>query len=651
LPDRPSDIDVEILRLRETDPSREILLLIDHLDRLDEDEYGLFWLDQLARLRSWPWLHVILASRPEEFDRSLGAALLNRYTRCKLQGPKAPFVGGETDAEERGRASAIERGLKGSPPAQVRRLAVLAFGMGLRRRTELPIGIALSGDSAKYRGTTAVVRCPDGTTRFMHDAIQDYLSAFHIASELSVGNVDDKEGLQAWVRSLARLPRDVPRLLFDLLASDGWLMTRPQRRRAAEALSLGLFQDRTTECWLHDTGRIEQARLAVEEFELRHANNPQVRMTTGMLLGFAAQRRHWGSYLADRTKRVRELETMRVCVSRFIQSAREAELLLAEGQPREDDERFLRLHLAIVSHQVVMLLAGMTEHDAVRDEAWIMAREAVGKLVFAKDPPVLGPGWLARLLTTIERGASHRELLDLLERVFNETEALLPKEGVGPTWLDGHLSSTAANLSTGFTEQGCPERRTAENLKTAMRFQLRCLSLTERIARWTGREEWRYPYWGFLDRAHAYSHVAWQKSKLFQVCLLSVGWFDRTPESVAQALEAHSAQQDAWDLAKRMLAPGSRLCNWFRHALPMLVAGGALQDLIEDAGALVSADVAMKLLERRGKALFQEYQRIGEPTPRFAGKDDSVEGVIGFYRDALGDVPTLLANLARTTRG
>lgn len=649
LPDHPSDIDDEILRLHETDPSRGILLLIDHLDRLDEDEYGQFWLEQLARLRRSPWLHVLLASRPEEFDRSLGAALLDRYTRCELQGPKAPFVRGEADAEGRARAFAIEAGLKGSPPAQIQRLAALAFGMESRRRTELPVGAVISCDPAKYRETTVLVQRPDGTTRFMHDAIQDYLSAFHLASELA-NNDAKEEGLRALVRSFARLPRDVPRLLFDLLASDGWLMTRSSRKRAAEALSRGLFQERTTEYWLHDTGRIEQARLAIEEFGLRHSDNRPVRMMTGTLLGFAAHRRHWRRNFADRPKHGHELEAARTCVLSLVESAREAELSLKEDQPNERDEEFLRLHLAIVAHQVVMMLEGMTQYDAVREEAWDLAREAAGRLVSVKDAPALTPGWVAGLLFTIEPGASHEELVGLLERVFNETEALVRDKRAGPTWLDSHLNSTAANLSAALIEHGCKEKRNFERLRSSLRWELRCLTLTERIARWTGKEGRPYPYWGFLDRAHAYAHVAWQKSKVFQIHLFSAGWFDRSPESIAKVLESHGAQLEAWNLAKHVLAPESRLCHWFRHALPMLVFGSALQALVEYDDKTISEDVAREVVQQRGKAFFQEYQRIGEPTPRFRGRDDCVDRVIEFYRDTVGDVPTLLADLARTMR-
>lgn len=648
LPDQPSDIADEVVRLRKSDPTREILLLIDHLDRLEEDEYGQFWIDQLAHMPSTPWLHVMLACRPEEFDGSLGAALVERYKRCTLRGPNAPFVGGETDAEGRARAFAIEAGLKGSPPAEIQRLAALAFGMQQRRRLELPVGTVLSPDRTQYRGRRLLVDCPDGTKRFMHDAIQDYLSAFHIVSALAKEEPGG-EGLRAWVRSLARLPRDVPRLLFDFLASDGWLMTRSGRKRAAEALSRGLFQDRTTEYWLHDTGRIEQARHAIQEFRLRHSTYRRVRMSSAMLLGFAAHRRSRRANLADRAKRDEELGTIEECVSSLVESAREAELVLQEDRPNRQDEADLRLHLAIVADHVVAALASVAAYAAVRDEAWILARDAVGKLGWAKEAPALTPGWLGGLLAAVARGASHEEHVRLLERVFNDTAALVQNQPGGPTWLDSHLNSTAQHLSSAFNEQARKQTKPSDRLKSSMGWQLRCLSRTERMARWTRNEEQPQPYHGFLDLPHAYSHVAWQKTNLFQIHLFSAAWSDRTRDSVAGVIEAHGAQEDAWKLAKNVLGPASRLSHWFRHALPMLAVGGALQALVEDGGKAVSQHIAKEVLQGKAKALFEEYQRIGEPHPRFLERD-SVEGVIEYYDDWFENTPTLLADLARTMR-
>lgn len=659
LPDRPSDLDEEVFRLHESHPDRAILLLVDHLDRLDEDEYGQFWLEQLAVLRRAPWLHVILASRPEEFDRSLGAALFDRYARCELQGPRAPFVGGDTDAEGRARASAIERGMKGSPHADVRRLAALAFGMGPRRRTALPMGTVVSDHGGKYRGTSVLVECPDGTYRFAHDAIQDYLTALHLASELAE-KPTDTDAVRACVRSFARLPRDVPRLLFDMLAADGWLMTASCRKRSAEALARGLLRDKTTEYWLHDTGRIEQARLAIEEFQRRHADDRRACMAGHLLAGMAAYRRHRVADLADRVRRESALEDARRCIVSIVESAREAEHLLQEDEPKRDD-RHDQLHIAVIADHIVSMLAGLTKHDPRGLEAQRLARHAVERLASHRDAAALAPGWLAGLLGSIEHGASYDELVGLLERVYSETEKLVLAERNNPArdaesgeqlaWLDTHLGATAGHLCTAWTERSDRDPKPVDDFKIAMRWHLRCLMQTERMARWTRTEERPYPYLGFLDLAQAYSHVAWQKSTGFKIHLYSAASSRRNRESVARVIEAHTAQEAAWNLAKHALAPGNRLCYWYRHALPMLVAGSALRALVEDANKAVSEEPAKEVLNREGTARFKEYQRIGEPHPRFRGKDDSVEALITHFRGALGDVPTLLADLAKTMRG
>ena len=103
----------------------------------------------------------------------------------------------------------------------------------------------------------------------------------YAATELTDFQVDDSNGLclqvrllrrlfpesesgdvTTIVRQLEKLPRDVPRLLFDLLASRKLLLINEQEaQRAAQALADGLMGYPTVQQWLYDTGRYEKLQF------------------------------------------------------------------------------------------------------------------------------------------------------------------------------------------------------------------------------------------------------------------------------------------------------------------------------------------------------------------------------------------------------
>ncbi len=192
-------------------PAETVVLFVDHLDRLDEDPCGPYWLDQLVRLPPDPWLHVVCACRTDEYSRAISPALGPHFIEAQLEVPPALFAGGEADPDGRVRAPAVERGLARSHPEIVKRFAAVAFGMGVRRRTKLPSTITSgSPHELDYRGEPAIVHVADGSMRFVHDALQDLLCAIHFASELAQ-HVDSLDTLRALVSKLAEVPRDVTR--------------------------------------------------------------------------------------------------------------------------------------------------------------------------------------------------------------------------------------------------------------------------------------------------------------------------------------------------------------------------------------------------------------------------------------------------------
>jgi hypothetical protein len=112
---------------------------------------------------------VLVACRPEEFHRAISPGLGQAFERAKLQGPRAPFAGGDEDEDGRVRARAIEAGLRPSSKDVIEALARLALSMGHVRTTRLPISATLMADEGAYRDGPLLVRGSEGEHRFVHD--------------------------------------------------------------------------------------------------------------------------------------------------------------------------------------------------------------------------------------------------------------------------------------------------------------------------------------------------------------------------------------------------------------------------------------------------------------------------------------------------
>ena len=200
---------------READDA-DVLLLVDHLDRLVGTAVEAFWLDQLQSLPAHPWLHVVAACRPEEYTAVVGltletpAAGRQAFQRTTIEQPAGLLMSG-TDEENRATARSIERHLsRGRAAFEV--LGDVALAMGSRRSREgPPVDI---GTAVTFGGRPAVALEGD-RVRFVHDAVQDYFSAWSLARGLA--EPSGKRSAAGQLAALRELPRDVLRLLLDLL--------------------------------------------------------------------------------------------------------------------------------------------------------------------------------------------------------------------------------------------------------------------------------------------------------------------------------------------------------------------------------------------------------------------------------------------------
>lgn len=676
LPGRAADLSEELKQLH--DVSKSVVLLVDHLDRLEDDPLGAFWLEQLAELPNEAWLHVIAACRTDEFRESVSLVLrmddshpgtdrAARFRKATIQGLRAPFVDGEVNSRGDALARGIERKLGGVSDALLRRLGDIALAFGHRRSGAL--GVPEDLRDLRYRslgGPPLLLTAASGETRFIHDTVQDFSAAYALARRFEdcegrrVAGEPGVDGEQrSLVRELVHLPRDVARFLFEIVSalpvSDGARrFPRDRRRLAALGFGRGLLLDPNVPHWFLDRERLGLMGEALDEFVRRFTADSTAAAAGHFMSAFLHyQAANWRR-LRDRLKRSETLEGMKRGFTHLAEAVKHLDVAATEGNLPDDDEHCHRLWTVCATDYFISMLAHVRGEGSAAGDALLAARRAIAGLPIEREPKAATTAWMRAAIERYCDAPSHEQGLIGFEKLDAELQAFASGDERlwGPRWLARRRATLAEHFVGTWgqaLERGEP---TAEAKAHVREWAERARVRVERIARAMVGKQWDDTDETMATPAQAYGDVAWRSSSEFE--MLALMWrpgldLAETRRLALDLLEAHGRQEVGWRVARNSLEPGERLVVLFRRALPAQALGAALHEMAMLASA-PDANQAKGALVRSAERLLKEFRTLGEAHPRIPRERDAPEQLYAEIEEVIGSVAQMVVDLCRVLR-
>lgn len=606
LPDELSDLFEECSSIRKESPEAEVLLVVDHLDRLVGTPKEQYWTTQLLDLPREPWLHVVGACRTEEFESVLDHALGKEFQHAKLAKKVGPLM---EDADRAGRATArgIERHLRGDKAVldELGRLALAMKGRRFIERPELAPAPAATFDGAN------IVTWTEGKVRFIHDALQDYLGARWLARELA--QEAERTTPQSRLRAVLELPRDVFRLLLDVIASSKQL-DLSERRRAARGLSKGLQHESTLRHWFADLNRLASADEVIPALHDAFSAEPEIAPITSMLVGILLYGDIIMTQLANPATRDSTVERIR----RAVEPLANALALLERTWPSENPPVQAEVLTVYIGDHLLTLLSRVAIYD--RAVSLELAQTALNRLDLNRSPKPgeLSPASLRKHLKSFADGPPPHALKALYEDVFTRARTAPAEFALRCYQLAGHVGGTYL-LVPSITDEG---------IQDAVRFHHRAIAHARRVLRGMQRPGDNVEQFG--SEAHGKADAARHYSALVHFWARAVhATFPLSEEAPYRLLDAAQAQQSAWAEARTALRPGERLPESQWLALGDLAFGRALATLA--AKGTTSTEDIKRTLAREESSARREYRRWAETSRR-----DARDGIYDFLQEKIG---------------
>jgi GTPase SAR1 family protein len=656
LPEELVDIQGELKEFVKTaiKNSAAALLIIDHLDRLIEDENAPFWLEQISAASKIKGLHIILASRTEEYNRYFRASLrdfqLLEWSRTKpllVEGVIEP-----ADSCGRLRAHAIESRCKGDRDSLLR-IAALAKKMGQRRTIDLPDNMKeeWEGDFETSIGLQSIISAAlsiSGKTRFLHDCLQDFFSAVCIVHSFSDDAVNSSESDVLALRQLEHLPRDVVRFLFDLLASDNTnLFSQSVKRAAALRLAVAFIEEPTIQQWLYDTGRLQQARYAIDAYLKCYTEIDEVKLVTYKFTGHIL----YETYNPGDQNSHKNAED---AFSNWLMSIKCADLFLEKSNPKLATQ--YRWFVAFLVDHIFLVLtrfAGMGKDSSEKTKNLAKMQQLANDASVGTRPVAVGalePGWIVSLLRNISTAKNQQEI-DNLFRSIDVSLTKARQDGNRIHSLDVRRAHLASHLGNHFLGEGrAPSGKIPsggvstpdlERLNLAKEYFQQSISRRERVLREMERDSLNLRITevfstlcqGYADNAHQYRGV-------FECLFLSYKCGGDLADLAVELVQAHRLQEAKWAQARIYRGSSERLPNMFRTSLPWLATGRVLTELIESpADNPVEQDEVQKKLRKAVESLLNDYRQEGEVHGRFVADDTLGKSV---FEDEVAHAATIL---------
>jgi len=623
LPERPIDLEQELERLHQKGQGREIFLLVDHLDRLVEEPTGEYWLDQLAQLPHWGWLNVVLASRTDEFDRYLQGPLCKAFRKAELKPASLQSLfGGETDSKGRVRPATILKQIQATTEqfSRATRFA-LAFGHSRSRAASGAEGLSIE-DGVSFRGGRLFHVDDRGRGRFVHDVVQDALSAAGLVMQLAERNGGDQTVI-ALCRTLQDLPRDVPRMLFDLVSARKTRhLSSGVLRAASGGLVRGMLRERSTQQWLADTGRQDQAFDSLKAFDEARGDEGEPRLVAKMHLGYALyMRSKIQDFMEDPTVSMEEVANhAEPAIRNMAEGACIAEQLIAStelGQEGDHSRQWYMTRLLFLVDQIFVMLERLFYTPHLTEFSIRLAHDLMGLFRQIKTHEPLQEGWVRGLLDEFCRARTEDDADRVHIRIYSDAKKVADQKHM-KGFLDLRLCFVATHVGTRMLEHVFSRTRTPKppnkgKLAEARRWYYQALARWEQMLRRMTDEgsERHVEIQASAAQVLSYIGVIWRgisESYLFEI---PCGQVSR--KLVNRILVAHRHHEDAWHRVDRRRTLAERLPVNYRTALAALVSGRLVRQVVFEG---LEPDAAEDALQKLAQKAIDKFLEKAEIHPR-----------------------------------
>ncbi|MFO0555627.1 MAG: hypothetical protein U0271_45030 [Polyangiaceae bacterium] len=580
---------------------RDVLLIVDHVDRLLHTPHERYWFEELGILsKRATWLHVIAACRPEEYETVVSFALAGEWHEASLREHVGPLMD-TVDKNGRATARGVEAKLRGADE-ELDRLGQLALSMGSRRFLERPKVTT----EAQFAGES-VLTFTHGRVRFVHDAVQDYLSAWALARNLAH---EEGETMGGAVRRLLHTPPDVLRMLLGVLSTSRRLQ-REGRRRAARGFAAGLLREATLRHWLYDTGYLARARENVEEFVSMFADDPDIYAIGQMLLGLLEYSEFSPTQVepgrGSRSERDAAHETLERAVVALATALAHFDRVPVDppawgGKARDVEVATMHTadHLVTLLARVSALVPGPTLVE-LKERALALLSDAN-----AGSENALTAGWVRTIIKGIDPNGSD-PIAPLVRMDEALTRHMSDPEGrrrfaLRSFQLAGHIGGTLFLY----------KKHDAASLREGERWQEGAVTRVGRVLRdmedLGHHEHFGSRAHGLMDGARALAAIVF-----FKMVALEHGTGAPTDAKYA-VLEAFDRYERARKRARLALRPEERLtiANW--HGMQDQVFGGVFKKAFYAGG--MSVEKAESALKQEEKEVLDENRRFAQKNPR-----------------------------------
>ncbi len=633
LPDLPLALDHEIdAFIGETKPGKIPLVLIDHLDRTLDSNFGAFWLSRLAELGQDRRVAIIIACRHEEYERFAAIGLQPHYIGIRFDSevnrltPHATGVG-----QARANPSELEELFHGIEAQTRDTLCSLALQAGRQRTLSVPgdeIFAGLKTTIELSAQPSFVITTRDGHLRFRHDCYQDVIAATGLAKQLCQSNQPG-----AIVANLVTLPPEVFRMLVGLLLDqkDRPLLTSKERHAARLKLFEGLLDAPTVQQFLYDGGRATRAFLELKALSEKHWEPPLAQAVLEKLVGHVHyQLFNWldltGSDDAKLKARSEAISTLRDLLSAT------DHLLKLQLKPGWDPQP-IWVAAFILDHFLVVL-SRVCNHNATWHEIRPLfdARISTVSSEYLNKPGSKTSKWLhgtiSKVLGTVYGASNNEDVMGIKATIWEAMEALEQSikkastclyDKYGERWLDVRLAHLVGHMGNFKIEQGNSLGVSKQLLAIARTKYEESIQIRDRVLR---RMEQDYGYQSsievFSTKSLGYLDVANQYRGICQTWLEEMrGRVDQL--AWAHFLEAYDSLYTTVQRARLNLQLNERHANVFRTILPILALGEVLKEVE------LSGTEPKKIIEHHCQKLFNEYTYMGERHERH--QNDSWESV------------------------
>lgn len=653
LQDELIDLTLALERLHQAEPGREILLLVDHLDRLVEDASREYWLDQLAELPAWPWLHVVTACRPDEYDRFIRGPLSKRYGDARLL-PESPAAASGVSLDDEGRV--LPGSVLGNLQAERRAFELacrLALSFGQHRSRTLSGEEVRRLADVKYRGEALLlVDEKSGRVRFVHDVVQDALTAAELARQLD-HHRQDPEQTSLLITELMHLPRDVPRMLFDLVSERRLKrkhLSADQLKGAAAGLAKGFAHDIFMRQWINDSGRLNMAMEAFERYDKTRTDSEEARLVADSMLAHGLYMRCKIQDLMHRSRgRQQVAEFAEPGIERMKSVALNAEAALEQlaDCPQEDFRRSCYMnHLVFAIDHLLMLLRRIRGTPHLSDKGRELIRDTAGRFDGPADAAPFERGWLKGLFDQLVRQSASNQTREVHTRFQQDIAKAVAANP--DARLEARLCYATGHIATAFVEEAhgrVPRPPQLESLEEGRRWAYRAMAHWERLHRKTFNPQVGIRQLQIGSETHLLANLGVACRGVAETTIFELACADPKPGLIERILLAHENLRDAWKRVSNRLESAEKLPVHYNTVVPVFISGEFVKEITENR---IEPDEAECILSQVAEEESEYVSANAERHPRERGKE--IEDPVTLWREPrkiLGE-PGVVSNVLKT---